>query len=132
MITIPNGGGSCQGVFQKNKKEGEPSQPAGGPAAAAFHTAGIAVFGLAVKGQKSPPFHAVGAAICRPGDGAGNAGAWYAPLRCHSRLPLALVGLPPRRKRRVFRGEGGGDIWGNPSNVTIFFVEWTKNCSLNG
>lgn len=22
-------------------------------------------------------------------------------------LPLALVGLPPRRKRRVFRGEGG-------------------------
>ena len=24
-------------------------------------------------------------------------------------LPLALVGLPPRRERRVFRGEGGGD-----------------------
>ena len=36
----------------------------------------------------------------RPPAGAG--------LRAASVLPLAPVGLPPRRERRVFRGEGGG------------------------
>ena len=36
--------------------------------------------------DETAPFHAVGAASCRPGGetGAGNAGAWYAPLQGHS------------------------------------------------
>ena len=41
-----------------------------------------------------------------------------------SRLPLPLVGLPPRRERRVFRGEGGGDMSANPGCVVPFFAEW--------
>ena len=53
-----------------------------------------------------------------------------ADLGAASFLPLAPVGLPPRRERRVFRGEGRGDLWGNSGNVTFFFVEWKKNCSL--
>ena len=53
-----------------------------------------------------------------------------AGLGAASALPLALVFLPPRRERRVFRGEGRGDLWGNSGNVTFFFVEWKKNCSL--
>ena len=67
-----------------------------GPSAAAFHTASIAIFCLAVKGQKSPPPRQQrGRAIIRL-------------IHLCFLLPLALVGLPPRRERRVFWGEGGG------------------------
>ena len=40
-----------------------------------------------------------------------------------SRLPFPPVGLPPRRERRVLRGEGGGDMSANPGCVVPFFAE---------
>ena len=46
------------------------------------------------------------------------------PMRRSSVLPLAPVGLPPRRERRVLRGEGGGDMSANPGCVVPFFAEW--------
>ena len=46
------------------------------------------------------------------------------PDEAASVLPLPLVGLPPRRERRVFRGEGGGDMSANPGCVVPFFAEW--------
>ena len=68
--------------------------PRAGAVRAAFHTSSIAAFCLAVKGRKKPP----------PRQQRGRA-IRFIPLRLL--LPLALVGLPPRRERWVFRGEGG-------------------------
>ena len=47
-----------------------------------------------------------------------------AGLGASSVLPLALVGLPPCRERRVLRGEGGGDMSANPGCVIPLFAEW--------
>ena len=81
--------------------------PRAGAVRATFHTASIAVFCRAVKGQKKPP------PLTRRG--------WAIRfIFLCLLLPFALVGLPPRRERRVFRGECRLDRGSHDSGACLF------------
>ena len=50
-------------------------------------------------------------------------GGLFGSFPCALLLPLALVGLPPRRERRVFWGEGGGDVVHKTSCIILVCIE---------
>ena len=59
--------------------------------------------------------------MCRPGRViAEGRGRTHRSAPTGSCLPFRFVLLPPRRERRVFRGEGGGDNWFRIGNIVLF------------
>ena len=62
-----------------------------------------------------------GRPMCRPGRViAEGRGRTHRSAPTGSCLPFRFVLLPPRRERRVFRGEGGGDNWFRIGNIVLF------------